>query len=77
MTVSTKLSFRSTIIIAEIVCFLSARFFKVWALKPAVVNESLNLGTNDNGIDLALKIRSCDVICPMHCLRSLKIVAEL
>ena len=49
-----------------------------WALQPAVVNEYVNLGTtNAHRIDLALKIWSCDVICCMHRLASLKIVADL
>ena len=39
---------------------------------------SINLGTtNPQRIDVALKWQSCDVISPMHCLTSLKIVAEL
>ena len=34
-----------------------------WALQPAVVNESINLGTtNAQRIDQAPKVRSCDVI---------------
>ena len=51
---------------------------KGWALQPAVVNESINLGTTTaQRIDLALKVRSHNVISPMHCLTSLKILAEL
>ena len=47
-------------------------------LATAVENMSINLGTtNAQRIDLALKIWSCGVISPMHCLTSLKIVAEL
>ena len=39
---------------------------------------SKNLGTpNAHGIDLALKVWSCDIISPMHCLTSPKMVAEL
>ena len=47
--------------------------------QPSVVNKSLtNLGiTNTHRIDLAIRNWSCDVICPMYCLTSLKIVAEL
>ena len=38
---------------------------------------SINLGsTYAHRIDLALKIWSCDVISPMRCPTSLKIVAE-
>ena len=49
-----------------------------WALQPSVVNTSINLvTTNTYRIDLALKVRSCDVISPMHCLTSPKIVVEL
>ena len=49
-----------------------------WALQPAEVNKSINLGTiNPQRIDLALKRQSCDVISPMHCLTCLKKVAEL
>ena len=41
------------------------------------VKKSINLGTtNPSGIDLSLKIRSYDVIDPMHCLSSLKIMVE-
>ena len=49
-----------------------------WALHPSAVNKSINLGTtNAQRIDLALKIRSRDVISTMICLTTLKIVAEL
>ena len=48
------------------------------ALQPTVVNKSFNLRTtNPQKTDLALKRQSCDVISPMHCLSSLKKVAEL
>ena len=49
-----------------------------WALQPALVNKSIHLGnTNTQRIDLAFKEQSCDVISPMHCLTSIKIVAAL
>ena len=48
------------------------------AFQPALVNKSINSGTTSNHkIDLALKIQSSDVISPMHCRTSLKIVAEM
>ena len=48
------------------------------ALQPALVNWSINLGTtNALKMDRALKIWSCDVIRPMHCLTCLKIGAKL
>ena len=41
------------------------------------IDLALKMGTtNVHRIDLALKIWSCDVISLMHCLNSLKIVAE-
>ena len=44
-----------------------------WALQSSVGNKIFNLGTtNANRIDLALKMRSCDIISPC----SLKIVAD-
>ena len=47
-------------------------------VQPSVVNKSLNLGTtNTDRIDLALKFLRFDVISPMHCLTSLKKLAEL
>ena len=49
-----------------------------WALQPSLVNKRINLGTTSAQIiNLALKERSSDVIRPMHCLTSLKILAEL
>ena len=48
---------------------------KVCALQPATENKSINLGTtNLHKIDMALKIVSCDIISPVHCLTNLKIV---
>ena len=47
-------------------------------IQPLFVEMSSSLGTtNDQRIDVALKMQSCDVISTMHCLTSLKIVAEL
>ena len=47
-------------------------------LRPSLVDISFNLGTtNTQRIDLALKVRSCDVISPMHGLTSLNILAVL
>ena len=49
-----------------------------WGTQPSVVNKIFNLGTtNTQSIDLALKMQSCDIISPMHCLTSMKIAAEL
>ena len=46
---------------------------KGWALQPTIGNNSINLGTGKAPrIDLALKVRSVDVISPMNCLTSLK-----
>ena len=51
---------------------------KSWTLQPSALNMSIKLGTtNTHRIDLALKMRSCDIISPMHCLTSLSILAEL
>ena len=36
-----------------------------WALRPPVVNKSINLGT----IDLAIKVQSSEITKPMHCLK--------
>ena len=49
-----------------------------WVLQPSQVIKSINLGaTNAQRIDLGLKVQSRDVTSLMHCLTSLKIVAEL
>ena len=49
-----------------------------WVLQLVVVNKNVKLGTtNAHRMYLALKIHSWDAISPMHCLTSLKIVAEL
>ena len=47
---------------------------KSWTLQPSALNMSIKLGTtNTHRIDLALKMRSCDIIC----LTSSSILAEL
>ena len=57
---------------------VSVVVIKVNRIRPTVVNKSINLGTtNPRSFDLALKVRSCIIINPMHCQTSLKKVAEL
>ena len=51
---------------------------RLGALQPSAVNKSINKGTTKaQRIDLPLKMQSCDVISPLHCLNGLKIVVEL
>ena len=51
-----------------------SEFKKGWTLKPSLVSKSINFGTtNAQKIDLALKVRSCQVISPMHRMTCLKI----
>ena len=58
--------------------FLPKLIEKDWALLFSLVNKSINLGTTSaQRIDLAIKVRSSDVIRPTHCLTSLKNLAEL
>ena len=50
---------------------------KGWAPQASLVNNSINLAiTNTQRIDLALKVRSRDVISPMHCLNCMKILVQ-
>ena len=42
-----------------------------------LVKKQIRVSTNSHGTDLAVKMQSGDVISLMHCLNSLKNVAEL